>query len=139
VLATVCSRAPFGMQAPPVTIDAHVAAGLPSLAVVGLAGAAVKEAKDRVRSAVTSCGFLRPPGRVTVNLSPADLPKDGGRFDLPIALALLAATCQIPARALVPYEFYGELSLGGELRAVRCMLATVDSRLLAPLCADIPD
>jgi magnesium chelatase family protein len=139
VLATVCSRAPFGMQAPPVTIDAHVAAGLPSLAVVGLAEAAVKEAKDRVRSAVTSCGFLWPPGRVTVSLSPADLPKDGGRFDLPIALALLAATCQIPARALVPYEFYGELSLGGELRAVRCMLATVDSRLLAPLCADIPD
>ena len=125
MLATVYSRAQFGMQAPPVTIDVHVSAGLPSLAVVGLAEAAVKEAKDRVRPAITTSGFQWPPGRVTVNLSPADLPKEGGRFDLRIALALLAATCQIPARTLVPYEFYGELSLGGELRSVRGLLSAI--------------
>ena len=118
MLATVYSRAQFGMQAPPVTIDVHVAAGLPSLAIVGLAEAAVKEAKDRVRPAITTSGYQWPPGRVTVNLSPADLLKEGGPFDLPIALALLAATGQIPAPTLVPYEFYGELSIGGELRGV---------------------
>jgi magnesium chelatase family protein len=125
MLATVFSRAQFGMQAPPVTIDVHVTSGLPTLCVVGLPEAAVKESKDRVRSAILSCGFQWPPGRVTVNLSPADLPKDGGRFDLPIALALLAATCQLPSAALAPYEFYGELSLGGELRAVRGILSAI--------------
>ncbi|MGC1929846.1 MAG: magnesium chelatase domain-containing protein, partial [Candidatus Nitrosopolaris sp.] len=83
MLATVLSRAQFGMRAPPVTIDVHATVGLPSLSVVGLAEGAVREAKDRVRSAVTTAGYEWPPGRVTVNLSPADLPKDGGRFDLP--------------------------------------------------------
>jgi magnesium chelatase family protein len=125
MLATVYSRAQFGMRSPQVTIDVHVTSGLPTLCLVGLPEAAVKEAKDRVRSAVATSGFSWPPGRVTVNLSPADLPKDGGRFDLPIALALLAATGQLPARALALHEFYGELSLGGELRAVRGMLSTV--------------
>src|SRR6266853_158878 len=125
MLATVFSRAQFGMQAPPVTIDVHVTSGLPTLQVVGLPEAAVKESKDRVRSAILTSGFQWPPGRVTVNLSPADLPKDGGRFDLPIALALLAATCQLPAAPLAPYEFYGELSLGGELRAVRGILSAI--------------
>jgi magnesium chelatase family protein len=125
MLATVFSRAAFGMQAPPVTIDVHVTSGLPALTLVGLPEAAVKESKDRVRSALISCGFRWPPGRVTVNLSPADLPKDGGRFDLPIALALLAATCQLPSHPLIPYEFYGELSLGGELRGVRGMLSAI--------------
>src|ERR1700704_3759115 len=98
MLATVFSRAQFGMQAPPVTIDVHVTSGLPTLQIVGLPEAAVKESKDRVRSAIQTSGFQWPPGRVTVNLSPADLPKDGGRFDLPIALALLAATwrCRPP-------------------------------------------
>jgi len=95
MLATVFSRGQFGMQAPPVTIDVHVTSGSHA------AGrrppeAAVKESKDRVRSAIQNSGFQWPPWRVTVNLSPADLPKDGGRFDLPIALALLAATCQLP-------------------------------------------
>ena len=125
MLATVFSRAAFGMQAPPVTIDVHVTSGLPSLCVVGLPEAAVKESKDLVRSAIVTCGLRWPPGRVTINLSPADLPKDGGRFDLPIALALLAATCQLPASVLAPYEFYGELSLGGELRAVRGILSAL--------------
>ena len=100
MLAIVFSRAQFGMHAPPVTIDVQVIAGLPALSVVGLPELAVRESKDRVRSAIMSSGLMWPPGRVTVNLSPADLPKDGGRFDLPIALAILAATCQIPDRAL---------------------------------------
>src|SRR5438105_7622806 len=82
MLATVFSRAQFGMQAPPVTIDVHVTSGLPSLCVVGLPEAAVKESKDRVRSPIMTCGFRWPPGCVTINLSPADLPKDGGRSEL---------------------------------------------------------
>ncbi len=125
MLATVFSRAQFGMQAPPVIIDVHATSGLPTLTVVGLPEAAVREAKDRVRSAITTSGYHWPPGRVTVNLSPADLPKDGGRYDLPIALAILAATCQIPSHALIPYELYGELSLGGELRPARGILSAV--------------
>src|SRR5882672_2350705 len=125
MLATVFSRAQFGMQAPPVTIDVHVTSRLPTLQIVGLPEAAVKDSKDRVRSAILTSGFHWPPGRVTVNLSPADLPKDGGRFDLPIASAVLAATGQLSACALAPYEFYGEPSLGGELRAVRGILSAV--------------
>jgi magnesium chelatase family protein len=125
MLATVLSRAQFGMRAPPVTIDVHATVGLPTLSVVGLAEGAVREAKDRVRSAVTTAGFEWPPGRVTVNLSPADLPKDGGRFDLPIALAVLAACGHLPMAPLARHEFYGELSLGGELRAVSGMLPAV--------------
>src|SRR5882724_8416840 len=125
MLATVLSRAQFAMEAPQVTIDVHVSSGLPTLSIVGLPEAAVRESKDRVRSAVITTGLHWPAGRITVNLAPADLPKEGGRFDLPIALALLAATGQIPARSLIPYEFYGELSLGGELRPVCGMLAAV--------------
>lgn len=125
MLATVHSRAQFGMQAPPVTIDVHAGPGLPSLTVVGLAEGAVREAKDRVRSALMTCGFSWPAGRVTISLSPADLPKEGGRFDLPIALGILAATRQLPPPTLFGHEFYGELSLSGELRAVRGMLSAV--------------
>jgi magnesium chelatase family protein len=125
MLAIVHSRAQFGMQAPPVTIDVHVGPGLPSLTVVGLAEGAVREAKDRVRSALTTSGFSWPAGRVTINLSPADLPKEGGRFDLPIALGILAATRQLPAPTLFANELYGELSLAGELRAVRGLLSAV--------------
>jgi magnesium chelatase family protein len=125
MLATVLSRAQFGLRAPPVTIDVHATVGLPCLSVVGLAEGAVREAKDRVRSAVTTAGFEWPPGRVTVNLSPADLPKDGGRFDLPIALAVLAACGHLPLAPLARHEFYGELSLSGELRAVSGLLPAV--------------
>jgi len=125
MLATVLSRAQFGMRAPPVTIDVHATVGLPAMSVVGLAEGAVREAKDRVRSAVTTAGYEWPPGRVTVNLSPADLPKDGGRFDLPIALAVLAACGHVPMAPLARHEFYGELSLSGELRAVTGMLPAV--------------
>src|SRR5580693_3433547 len=104
MLATVLSRTQFGMDAPEVSLDVHVSSGLPALTLVGLPEAAVKEAKDRVRSALITSGFDWPPGRVTVNLAPADLPKEGGRFDLPIALGILAATGQLPERTLAPYE-----------------------------------
>ncbi len=125
MLATVLSRAQYGMEAPQVCVEVHLGAGLPSLSIVGLPEAVVKESKDRVRSALATAHFEFPAGRITVNLAPADLPKEGGRFDLPIALGVLVASEQIPAQALAACEFYGELSLSGELRAVRGMLPAV--------------
>jgi magnesium chelatase family protein len=122
MLATVISRAQFGLEAPEVRIDVHVGPGLPTMSIVGLPDTAVKESRDRVRSAIVSTGFSFPAGRVTVNLAPADLPKDGGRFDLPIAIALLMASNQLGGGGLADCEWYGELSLGGEIRAVRSML-----------------
>jgi len=121
-LATLHSRAQFGMDAPPVTIEAHLTGGLPALAIVGLPETAVREARDRVRSALLNSGFEFPARRVTINLAPADLPKEGGRFDLGIALAILAASGQLPTGCLDGYEFIGELGLGGELRPVRGVL-----------------
>jgi magnesium chelatase family protein len=118
MLAIVHGRAALGVSAPPVLVEVHIAAGLPSLAVVGLPETAVKEARDRVRSALVNSGFEFPARRITVNLAPADLPKEGGRFDLPIALGILAASGQIPADALDAYEFAGELGLTGTLRAI---------------------
>ncbi|MFZ5492650.1 MAG: YifB family Mg chelatase-like AAA ATPase [Pseudomonadota bacterium] len=121
-LATLHSRAQFGIDAPPVTIEAHLTGGLPALAIVGLPETAVREARDRVRSALINSGFEFPARRVTINLAPADLPKEGGRFDLGIALAILAASGQLPADSLHGFEFIGELGLGGELRPVRGVL-----------------
>lgn len=121
-LATLRSRAQFGIDAPPVTIEAHLTGGLPALAIVGLPETAVREARDRVRSALLNSGFEFPARRVTINLAPADLPKEGGRFDLGIALAILAASGQLPVACLEGYEFIGELGLGGELRPVRGVL-----------------
>lgn len=118
-LATVLSRAQIGLESPLVSVEVHVAGGLPSLTVVGLAEAAVKESKDRVRAALLNAGFEFPPRRITVNLAPADLPKEGGRFDLPIAIGILAASGQLPAGRLADYELLGELSLGGDLRRIR--------------------
>jgi magnesium chelatase family protein len=115
-VSTVLSRAPFGLAAPQVRVEVHLGPGLPAFALVGLPEAVVRESKERVRSALLTSGFEFPTGRITVNLSPADLPKEGGRFDLPIAVGILAADRKIPARALEQREFYGELSLGGELR-----------------------
>jgi magnesium chelatase family protein len=112
----VLSRAPLGLAAPLVRVEVHLGAGLPTFAMVGLPEAVVRESKERVRSALVTTGFDFPAGRITVNLSPADLPKEGGRFDLPIAVGILAASGKIPRRALEQREFYGELSLGGELR-----------------------
>ncbi len=111
------------MQAPVVTVEVHLANGLPTFAIVGLADTEVRESRDRVRAALANAGFDFPPGHVTVNLAPADLPKESGRFDLPIALGILAASGQLPAADLDDYEFAGELSLSGELRPVRAALA----------------
>src|ERR1035437_611374 len=124
-LAVLYSRALAGMDAPLVTVEAHLANGLPSFTIVGLPEAEVKEAKDRVRAALQNARFDFPMRRITVNLAPADLPKESGRFDLPIALGILAASGQIPDRALNDYEFAGELSLSGHLRPIRGALAMV--------------
>lgn len=121
-MATVLSRAQHGMEAPLVRVEVDLGAGLPRFAIVGLAEAVVKESRDRVRAAITNCGFEWPEGRVTVNLSPADLPKDGGRYDLPIALGILLACGQVPADSLRDCEFYGELSLNGEVQSMQGVL-----------------
>lgn len=118
-LAVVHSRAQVGIDAPAVTVEVHLANGLPSLSIVGLPEAAVKESKDRVRAALLNANFEFPARRITVNLAPADLPKEGGRFDLPIAVGILAASGQMPAAELDGYEFLGELALTGKLRPVR--------------------
>ena len=122
-LAVLRSRALAGMEAPAVSVEVHLANGLPSLTLVGLPDAEVREAKDRVRAALQNVGFEMPSRRITVNLAPADLPKESGRFDLPIALGILAASGQIPSNELDRYEFAGELSLSGQLRPVRGALA----------------
>ncbi len=123
-LSLVQSRALLGLQAPAVTVEVHLANGLPSFTLVGLADVEVKEARERVRSALQNAGLEFPHNkRITVNLAPADLPKDSGRFDLPIALGILAAAGQIDAARLAGHEFAGELSLSGELRPVRGALA----------------
>ncbi|GKT18622.1 hypothetical protein AVHY2522_19520 [Acidovorax sp. SUPP2522] len=124
-LALVQSRALLGLQAPCVTVEVHLANGLPSFTLVGLADVEVKEARERVRSALQNAGLEFPHNqKITVNLAPADLPKDSGRFDLPIALGILAASGQIDSARLAGHEFAGELSLSGELRPVRGALAT---------------
>lgn len=123
-LAVLHSRALVGFDAPEVTVEVHLANGLPSVTLVGLADTEVKEARERVRAALANSGLSFPHNkRVTVSLAPADLPKESGRFDLPIALGILAASGQIDASLLSSCEFAGELSLGGELRPVRGALA----------------
>ena len=123
-LSLVHSRALLGLEARPVCVEVHLANGLPSFTLVGLAETEVKEARERVRSAIQNTGLEFPGNkRITVNLAPADLPKDSGRFDLPIALGILAASGQIDAKKLRGYEFAGELSLGGDLRPIRGALA----------------
>ncbi|MDH5301456.1 MAG: YifB family Mg chelatase-like AAA ATPase [Gammaproteobacteria bacterium] len=121
-LAIVHTRAANGIEAPRVSVEVHISNGLPALSLVGLPEAAVKESKDRVRAALINSQFEFPLKRVTISLAPADLPKEGGRFDLPIALGILAASGQLPLEALQGYEFVGELALGGELRAVKGVL-----------------
>lgn len=121
-LAIVLSRAQVGVEAPVVTVEAHLANGLPALTLVGLPEGAVKESKDRVRSAILNCRLEFPARRITLNLAPADLPKDGGRFDLAIALGLLAASAQVPTQALEEVECLGELALSGAIRPVQGVL-----------------
>lgn len=122
-LAILKSRALSGMHAPEVTVEVHLANGLPSFTIVGLPETEVKEARDRVRAALQNIRFEFPARRITVNLAPADLPKESGRFDLPIALGILAASGQISQERLDAYEFAGELSLSGTLRPIRGALA----------------
>ena len=118
-LAVARSRAPAAGRASEVTVEVHLANGLPSFSIVGLPDLEVRESRERVRAALQNCGFDFPVRRITVNLAPADLPKESGRFDLPIALGILAASSQIPAAALGEREFAGELSLTGALRPMR--------------------
>ena len=118
-LARITSRALAGTDAPEVTVEVHLANGLPSLTLVGLPDTEVKESRERVRAAIQLAGFEFPNRRVTINLAPADLPKDSGRFDLPIALGILAASGQLSAQHLARHEFVGELALNGELRPIR--------------------
>ncbi len=138
-LATVYSRAQEGVHAPSVSVEVHLGNGLPSFSIVGLPETEVKESRDRVRAALLTTNFKFPSRRITVNLAPADLPKEGGRFDLPIALGILAASGQLPKEPLSEMEFIGELSLGGKLRPVGGVLpvalraAEVKRSLVVPL------
>jgi magnesium chelatase family protein len=124
-LAIVHTRANIGIDAPLVTVETHLSNGLPSLAIVGLPEAAVRESKERVRSAILNAGLEFPTRRMTINLAPADLPKSGGRYDLAIALSILAASGQIPLQGLAAYEVLGELALDGALRPVHGVLPAV--------------
>lgn len=151
-LAIVHTRAQLGIDAPQVTVEVHLSNGLPGFAIVGLPETAVKESKDRVRSAILNSHFEFPVKRITVNLAPADLPKEGGRYDLAIAIGILAASEQVPAEHLPDYEFIGELALSGDIRPVRgCLPAVlasgrakrtcvvpVDNAAEASLCRDAP-
>jgi magnesium chelatase family protein len=121
-LATLLCRTPQGLEAPLVRVEVDVGNGLPAFSVVGLLETAVKESKDRVRAALANCGYEFPAGRVTVNLAPADLPKEGGRFDLAIAVGILVASDAFAAAAFDGVELYGELSLGGDVHATRGVL-----------------
>jgi len=122
--ATVLSRSQQGLEAALVRVEVHVGSGLPAFSIVGLPETVVKESKDRVRAALANCGFELPAGHITVNLAPADLPKEGGRFDLPIAVGILVASDQLPPGPFDATELYGELSLGGELHPIRGVLPT---------------
>lgn len=117
-LATLYTRSLNGVNAAQVTVEVHLSNGLPAFSIVGLPEAAVRESKDRVRAAIINSNFEFPARKITVNLAPADLPKDGGRYDLPIALGVLAASGQIDKTSLDQYEFHGELALSGLLREV---------------------
>ncbi|ALD02117.1 MAG: YifB family Mg chelatase-like AAA ATPase [Acinetobacter sp.] len=121
--AKIFTRGLLGLHAPLIEVEVHVSQGLPSLTIVGLAEAAVRESKDRVRSAIINSGFQFPTKRLTINLAPADLPKDGSRLDLPIALGILIASGQIPENATDNLEFIGELALDGQLRSVTGILS----------------
>ncbi len=138
-LATLYTRALNGINAAEVTVEVHLSNGLPAFSIVGLPEAAVRESKDRVRAAIINSGFEFPARKITVNLAPADLPKDGGRYDLPIALGILAATGQIDKTQLDKYEFHGELALSGLLREVTGSLPVAlaaqqnDKKLIMPV------
>lgn len=122
-IAIIYSRAQDGINAPLVTVEVHLSRGLPGFTIVGLPETTVKESKERVRSAIMNNQFEFPLNRITINLAPADLPKEGGRFDLPIAMGILIASGQIPEKNIQSYELIGELSLTGELKPVQGALS----------------
>ncbi|MGS0683280.1 YifB family Mg chelatase-like AAA ATPase [Shewanella sp. 125m-7] len=124
-IACVATRASYGVQAPAVQVEVHLSNGLPAFNLVGLPEASVKEAKERVRSALINAGFEFPMRRITVNLAPADLPKHGGRYDLPIAIGILAASKQIPLNSIEQHEFVGELALSGHVRYCQGLLPVI--------------
>jgi len=138
-LAVILSRASFGINAPEVTVEVHLSNGLPSMSIVGLASAEVKESKERVRSALINSGFDFPARRIIINLGPADLPKSGGRFDLSIALGILVASEQLERKYLDNFEVLGELALNGELRSINGALnatiaaESIQKNILLPL------
>ncbi|WP_076415569.1 YifB family Mg chelatase-like AAA ATPase [Shewanella sp. UCD-KL12] len=138
-IACVATRANKGVESPAVTVEVHLSNGLPAFNLVGLPEASVKEAKERVRSAIINAGFEFPMRRITVNLAPADLPKQGGRYDLPIALGILAASKQLPINSLKDHEFVGELALSGHIRHCPGLLPVIvearkqNSHLVVPL------
>ncbi|WP_299490014.1 YifB family Mg chelatase-like AAA ATPase [uncultured Shewanella sp.] len=124
-IACVKTRANKGVDAPSVTVEVHLSNGLPAFNLVGLPETSVKEAKERVRSAIINTGLEFPVRRITVNLAPADLPKQGGRYDLPIAIGILAASGQIPPQAIIPLEFVGELALSGYIRPCQGLIPVI--------------
>ncbi|MGE4259803.1 YifB family Mg chelatase-like AAA ATPase [Shewanella sp.] len=124
-IARVATRAAMGVNAPQVWVEAHLSNGLPAFNLVGLPEASVKEARERVRSALINAGFEFPQRRITINLAPADLPKQGGRYDLPIAIGILAASGQLPLPPLAQHEFVGELALSGEIRECAGLLPVI--------------
>ncbi|MCG9713199.1 YifB family Mg chelatase-like AAA ATPase [Shewanella insulae] len=138
-IACVTTRASLGVAAPEVTVEVHLSNGLPAFSLVGLPETSVKEAKERVRSALINAGFEFPQRRITVNLAPADLPKQGGRYDLPIAIGILAASKQVPDSHLADHEFIGELALSGQIRPCSGILPVIidarkqDKTLILPL------
>ncbi len=138
-LSSIISRALNGIESPIVTVEVHVSNGLPSLSIVGLPEASVKESKDRVRSALLSSGFQIPPKRITVNLAPADLPKSGGRYDLPIAIGILIATGQLDCPSVEGFEFIGELALNGEVRAIKGALPSLLAAHAASRISVLPE
>lgn len=137
-LARIYSRAQVGIQAPEVMVEVHLGNGLPAFHIVGLPEASVKESKDRVRSALENSQFGFPDQRITVNLAPADLPKEGGRFDLAIAVGILVASGQVVCNELERYEFYGELALNGEVRGVNAILPSVLAAKEQGRCCFLP-
>ncbi len=130
VASAIASRALLGMEAPRVTVETHLPGGLPGFTLVGLPETVVREARDRVKSAIQNCGFAFPRGRVVVNLAPADLAKEGARYDLPIAVSILCATGQLDYARARTFEFVGELSLYGDVRPVRGVLSALQARSL---------
>ena len=137
-LASILSRGAFGVDAPQIRVEVHISRGMPGLSIVGMPETAVKESKDRVRAAIMNSGFEFPQHRITINLSPADIPKQGGRYDLPIALGILAASGQVKTTKIADTEFVGELALGGDLRQIRGILPVVNAAAAQQRCMVIP-